>query len=471
MEKFLSAIPGSFNTDWGIDVWRRVGEHHESYDEIQDGPVSRSRRDTTAPQPRYSWRIGNVVRPIIHLIRKPFPHHPPNAMTRSPALHPRNVNPPSTTAHMRENVVHELSTRVARSVEICKSRKLFSNEDLWRKRTRACIEASASLVCCANAKVAWVGDISQLLGDISSFEKIWELSLAGTDELFMTRWTCLSIVAIRPILGDRNLLIDWFASADDAQKIDETIQKASGCLFWLYDVLSKTEDLTEEAIEILRGHEYQISELEQINIEANHLKSLDDYIIMMQNSINVMSHQITSQIPGVLDNLDWGSIPFSRFLEVFHNPCKLQFMQPMQTLKTMCSPSTTLRNILEGRGDADAYKGLLKNLKEFHSWSDDSGWQGDEMQQLLWRLQDLRNGGGLGFTVELFFLALSQLLFTSSSKESYSVMEFGESWAQVQRSVRLGDRLRREEDYRIRTYGFFILSFDCPRGISFNRHT
>ena len=38
-------------------------------------------------------------------------------------------------------------------------------------------------------------------------------------------------------------------------------------------------------------------------------------------------------------------------------------------------------------------------------------------------------------------------------------MEFGESWAQVERSAQLGDRLRREEDYRIRTYGFFILSF------------
>jgi hypothetical protein len=30
MEKFLSAIPGSFNTDWGAEVWRKVGEHHKS---------------------------------------------------------------------------------------------------------------------------------------------------------------------------------------------------------------------------------------------------------------------------------------------------------------------------------------------------------------------------------------------------------------------------------------------------------
>jgi len=47
------------------------------------------------------------------------------------------------------------------------------------------------------------------------------------------------------------------------------------------------------------------------------------------------------------------------------------------------------------------------------------------MQRQLWRLQDLRDGGGLGFTVELFFLALSQLFSTSSSKESHSALYTG----------------------------------------------
>jgi hypothetical protein len=41
------------------------------------------------------------------------------------------------------------------------------------------------------------------------------------------------------------------------------------------------------------------------------------------------------------------------------------------------------------------------------------------MQRRLWSLQDLRDGGGLGFTVELFLLALRQLLSTSPSQESY----------------------------------------------------
>ena len=443
MEKFLSAIPGSFNTDWGAEVWRRVGEHHESDHEIQDGPVSRSRRDTTAHQWSYSWRIGKVLRPIIHLIKRPaLSHPPPHAMTRSPVPNPRNVYQSSAAVHIRgENVVHELSTRVARSVEICKSRKLFSNEELWRKRTRACIETTASLVCCANAKVAWFGGISKLLGDIGSFEKIRELSLAGMDELFVMRWTCLSLVAIRPILEGGilqdyvMLAMDRFAVADDngnndalasAQKIDKTLLKARGCLFRLYDVLPKTEDLTEEVIDIIRSHEYQISELEQIDIEANRLELLDDYIFIVQQSINAISHQTTSQTPGVHDNLDQASIPFNRLLELSYDSRKLQFMQPMQTLKSMCSPATTLRNILEGQGDADAYKELLRILADFRFGS---SWRGDEIQRQLWCLQDLRDGDGFGFTVELFFLAFSQLLSTSSSKESHSALYVSTFWA------------------------------------------
>jgi hypothetical protein len=313
MEKFLSAIPGSFNTDWGTEVWKRVGKYPESEGQSQDEPVARPHMDTMAHRPSSSWSICSVLGPIIHRVRKPAPHYPPtHATTRSPVPHPPNVHPHSTTAHIRgENVVHELSTRVARSVEICKNRKLFSNNDLWQRRTRACIETTASL--------AWFGGISELLGDIGSFEKIRGLSLAGTDELFVTRWTCLSLVAVRPTLGDNQQVQTWagqamerFAEQDDtgnqvgltgAQKINEmineTLEKASGCLFRLCDALRETEDLTEVR-DILRGHESQISELEQINIEADRPGWVDDWIFDMQNAINRYSHQIISELPGVL---------------------------------------------------------------------------------------------------------------------------------------------------------------------------
>jgi hypothetical protein len=446
MEKFLSAIPGSFNTDWGTEVWRRVGERHKSEDQSQDEPVARPHSNMTAHQPSPSWSIYSILRPIIHLVRKPTPRHSPtHATTRSPIPYPPNVHPRSTTAHIRgENVVHELGTRVVRSVEICKNRKLFSNNDLWQKRTRACIEVTASLVCCANAKLAWFGDTSKLLGDIGSFEKIRELSLAGTDEMFVTRWTCLSLVAIRPILADNLNVQIWarrtmesFAREDDtaggndnlaaAQRIDRTVQKASFCLLQLHNALcgqTEDSDLTEEVKGILRGHESQISELEQINIDADRLEWVDDGTSSMQNAINRDYHQIIAQFPGVLDELSWALIPFGHLVELSCNPRKLQFMRPRRILKSICSPALTLRNILEGQEDADVYKELLKDLKIFYSESL-YGWWGDEMQRHLWRLQDLDNGGGLGFTVELFFLVLTQSLSASPSKGSHSALYTG----------------------------------------------
>jgi hypothetical protein len=465
METFLSAIPGSFNTDWGMGVWRRVGEHHKSEDH------------------------RSILRSIIHLVRKPSPRHPPtHATTPSPIPDSPSVHPHSITVHIRgKNVLHELSNRVARSVELCKNRTLFPDNYLWRKRTRACMEDTASLVFRLHADFAWFGGISKLLGDIGSFEKIRELSLSGTDELFVMRWTCLSLVAIPLMILEDNRFVqdlarramESFATADETgnddalegvQKINETLQKARDCLNRLYNVLPKTEDLTEVE-EILRGHESQISQLEQINFEVDRLGLVDDAIFKMQADINDYSfHQIVSQFPGVLDDRNRAPIPFNRFVvELTRDPRKLQFIRPGQTLTSMCSPTLTLRNILKGQGDADAYNELLKDLHKFRFLF---GSQGDGMQRQLWRLQDLRDGGGLGFTVELFFLALSQLLSTSSSKESHSALYtdtfrvIASDWSEHKNSlgtqnlllyIAMSRRLEFEDDYPAHIVDEFLL--------------
>src|SRR5258708_17914011 len=88
----------------------------------------------------------------------------------------------------------------------------------------------------------------------------------------------------------------------------------------------------------------------------------------------------------------------------------------------MCSPAQLLREILGGEGTADEYKELLQSRRGFRSEYD---WEGNEMERQLLRLQDLGDKGGLGFTVELFFLAFMQLLSTSSSKDSHSALYTG----------------------------------------------
>ena len=110
------------------------------------------------------------------------------------------------------------------------------------------------------------------------------------------------------------------------------------CLNQLYFyVLPQTEELTEEVIEILRGHESQISALEQINIEADRLEWVDSMILDVQRLVRFRSYQITSQTPGILDDFDKGPIPFSPFVELSHDTHKMQFIYPGRTLESMCS--------------------------------------------------------------------------------------------------------------------------------------
>src|SRR5258708_16783856 len=151
----------------------------------------------------------------------------------------------------------ELSKRVSRSLVICNNRGLFEKE-LWRKRTRACVETTALLVCCANAEFAWFGDIVELLTNIGTYEKTREPSLAGKAQLVVMRWTCLSLIAIRPILENNRVVqhyamgaVNLFASLDDtgsreakagARKIDGNLQKARECLFRLYRGSGRTKE-------------------------------------------------------------------------------------------------------------------------------------------------------------------------------------------------------------------------------------
>ena len=259
MEQFLPmAIPGSFKHGVGCRGLEESREHDDSEDKNEDGsqnePVVGPVVDTTVPDTPATLLIA--------------PYHPP---THATALQRPNAIPHLAIAHIGKGVVHELSARVFRSLEACKNRGRFAKDD-WRKRTRACIETTASLVFGANANLAWFGDIGKLLGDIGVSEKPRELSLAGTDQVFVMHWTCLSLVAIRQVLegsqqqpqvrDNAELAVESLAGEDDAsdaqalagaQKIDKTLENARECLYKIYDALRETENLTEVK-EILRNH-------------------------------------------------------------------------------------------------------------------------------------------------------------------------------------------------------------------------
>jgi len=75
-----------------------------------------------------------------------------------------------------------------------------------------------------------------------------------------------------------------------------------------------------------------------------------------------------------------------------------------------------LRDITEGQ-DTEVHEETLKILEYLREIRNPLGGLDYVMERQVWRLLDLRDGGGLGFTIELFFLALRELPSASSSSE------------------------------------------------------
>ena len=103
-------------------------------------------------------------------------------------------------------------------------------------------------------------------------------------------------------------------------------------------------------------------------------------------------------------------------------PVTPQLIFPGQRLQALARLGPKLREILDGQ-DADGHNEVLESLKSVgqvpHSLCK------PDVKRQPWRLQDLRDRGGLGYTVELFFLSLRYLLSIPSVHESSSAFYVG----------------------------------------------
>ncbi|KAI0251659.1 hypothetical protein BJV78DRAFT_416711 [Lactifluus subvellereus] len=344
-----------------------------------------------------------------------------------------------------ENVVHELSRRVARLWETCSNRDLFASDEQWRKRTRACVETTASLVCCTNTKLEWFGDIIEVLSDIGSAENTREHSTTRLDQSFLVRWTCLSIAVLRPALDQESLreelafAVSSFAylgsqdSTDDlrndeqalenAQKIDGGIWEALQSIQDLCRASSSGADLTLEQLrENLRSHESQVADLERINTSV-YTEQISFYLSAFYHELDRVTHKLVRRLPGVqFDDSPFERASFSRALDLLTATVEPQLVFPHRQLRALCSLGPRLRDIIEGWNieDPELRRTLdsLKTVGNVDTWPTFSR---RPMERQLARLQDIRDSSGFAITVELFFVALGQLLATSSSESHHSL--------------------------------------------------
>ena len=465
MESFVLAIPGSFSTEWGIEVWRKVLEIKEKEPTILPSngtsQTGSNHHAPTLPQttlPRHIGLLPIAFGPVRRLITMQNTNTSTGEVDKPLTV----AQAPDVPSSNGDFSVRELYERVHHLFETCNNRGLFTNEDAWRRRARGCIETVASLVCCAKAELGMFGDIEILLSGLGGVEKDRESSVAGSDQAFVSRWACLSLVAIRGML-DKNsqVLREQSGSAiqalsqlriedlktdggiedenalKNARRIDEQFTTAKiFCVNRLNQALGNLEaDGTEEQTrDILRGYESEISDLEGMRIEADLMEEIDWSISVVDFTIRSLTSGVILQLPGVTfdDFLRW--VPSSPD-QLFTFPGAVmvggqvapQWVFLRQRLRCLSSFGPKLRDILEGRESTD-YQEMLKHLKTIRDTAHDNtsiAHARHLMERQLWRLRDLQDGGGFGFTVELFFLSLRQLLSMSSSSDTFSTFYIG----------------------------------------------
>jgi hypothetical protein len=221
------------------------------------------------------------------------------------------------------------------------------------------------------------------------------------------------------------------AAFNGAQRIDEYLKTAWEHIEDLHRAfepgdLNRTE---EEIREILRDHELPISELERIEIEADGVEDVDWRISLLQDAMDKATHKLTRQLPGVSFNelKPTGSVQIRNVLDfpLFGGtPITPQFIFPGQQLQGLSTLGRGLRDIIEGR-NPEKHVETIDGLASIDKFPISLRRLNGVMIRQLWRFQDLRDGGGFGFTTELFFLALRQLSSTSPMPELKRVLYIG----------------------------------------------
>ncbi|KAH9012449.1 hypothetical protein EDB84DRAFT_960623 [Lactarius hengduanensis] len=445
MESFVMAIPGTFTSKWGVEVWSDISKEkrHEDTNPRSNGPHHNS-PPPQHPHPRNFRRsLGANDTPYM-------------TMTQSPHA----LNDPRTA-------MYDLCKRVRHLVDTCNNRSQFANDELWRKRSRGCVETVASLVFHANIELELFGDLGSLLSELGGFEKTRVLSATRSDESFVARWAYLSLKVVTrgisnhaTIKGKASKAIDYLSQDDNgkhgdtdenalknARKIDNHfVTSRQFFTHQLYGVIRPGERGLNEA---LANHEADVSTmLEPITPAADQMELIDTSLSEVNSIIRSVDYGLNVNLPGVsFDEFkETGLIQPTRFFNLSDDGQQgftPQFIFLHQRLRLLCSFAHAFRDILDEKTDElhDKILGNLHTLWDNANHGRSIVHQQHLMERQLWRLQDLRDSGGFGFSIELFFLVLPQLLSMASSRDTQSTLyirtfkDIASNWRQHKGSI------------------------------------
>ena len=398
MQALVLAIPGSFNGEWGRQVWRGVVKDRSTSTQARSDPGSSSTREGTT--------------------------------------------------------VYELCKRVQYYFETYKDEGNFTNAGIGStRRMRGYVETAAFLVCCTGVELGLFGDVGEVLSEVGDKEQTNTSLTIGSNPLFVVRWTCLSLVAIKHIINNNHVqeiakfALNGIAPFQTNMDRRQTVEMALTAVKKMVDDRKKAWDAVldlrlalepwsqiqnQTKIEIrdtlrLNNHEVSIQELEHIASEAVGVGDFDWRIHLLQERMDKLTHRLTQRLPGVFFHELPSTVPNTTSeafnpLSVQTSPIPPQLIFPGRQLQSIYILGQKLRDITRSE-DTEWDEESLKSLKYLREVSIPSSGFNLLMERQIWRLLDLRDGGGLGFTIELFFLALRQLSSASPSLDESSSSE------------------------------------------------
>jgi hypothetical protein len=397
MQALVLAIPGSFNGKWGQDVWKGV--------------------------------VGD--------------------QSTSPANLQAQSHPGFSSAR-ENNTVYELCRRLRYFFETYKDEGKFVETKVGRtRRMRGYVETAASLVCCTGVQLGSFGEVGEVLSEVGDAVKI------GSSPSFAMRLTCLSLVAIRKMVDDNSLrlqelakfaldgishlqtgygyhqLEDTTALMAISQRVDDYLTRAWAHVVDLHLAFeSRSLNRTESDIKrVLNNHKESISALERIATEVGGVEEVDWHFTLLLDTIDATTQGLIQRLPGVFFEKSKPAGPIMicevfDFPSVGNTPVPPLLIPPGRQIQSLCILGRKLRDIIEEQ-NTESHQETLNSLESLRKIPVSLHGLNYLMKRQLWRLLDLRDGGGLGFTTELFFLALRQLeLELSSTSSSSELKEF-----------------------------------------------
>ena len=353
-------------------------------------------------------------------------------------------------SHLQGATVFDLCTRL-RQLFKTYNHNMNSMSEAEHKRMQGCVETVACLVCCADVPPSSFGEIGGVLNEVGHHERINEPLTIRSNSPFAVRWTCLSLVAIRQtVMAEGNgvrALADFAVSGiarfqsdygapdepalNGAERIDGYLKTAWEHVEGLHRAFEPwDQSRTKEDIRnVLEGCEFQISELERIGNEVSDMNDVDQRISILQEAMEIATHKLTRRLPGLsFDELK--QCKPILVTEDFHFPIfgstaiTSPFIFAGQHLQSFLALGRGLRNIVKGQ-NFEGHQDVLERLESIGKIPISLRRLNHLMRRQLRRLQDLRDGGGFGFTVELFFLALRQFSSASLTPKSEEMLYLG----------------------------------------------